>query len=73
MQKKYPYIKIDRQDITKQEKKEKKIKESEGFIIKEFNIWCFDKESEDEVIKLSISESKISILLNRISLFSYLI
>ncbi len=35
MQKKYPYIKIDRQDITKQEKKEKKIKESEGFIIKD--------------------------------------
>ena len=41
MQKKYPYIKIDRQDITKQEKKEKKIKESEGFIIKEFNIFYY--------------------------------
>ena len=73
MQKKYPYIKIDRQNISKQEKKEKKIKESEGFINKEFNIWFLDKESVYEVTKSSISESKISILLNRISLFSCLI
>ena len=38
MQKKYPYIKIDRLNITEQEKKEMKTKESKGFIIKEFNI-----------------------------------
>ena len=49
MQKKYPYIKIDRQDITKQEKKEKKTKESENLMTKKFNIWFFDKESDEEV------------------------
>ena len=38
MQKKYPYIKIDREYITKQEMKEKKIKESENLMTKKFNI-----------------------------------
>ena len=42
MQKKYPYIKIDRLNITEQEKKEMKTKESKGFIIiKEFNIFYY--------------------------------
>ena len=73
MQKKYPFIKIDRQDITEQEKIEKKIKESENLVIKKFNIWFFDKESDEEVTKSSINESKNSILLEQVSLFSYLI
>ena len=61
MQKKYPFIKIDIQNITKQEKKNKKIKQIENMMIKPFNIWFFDKEAEEKVSKSLISRSKFFI------------
>ena len=59
MQKKYPFIKIDIQNITKQEKKNKKIKQIENMMIKPFNIIKFNPyltlKPRDVVFLLKIS------------------
>ena len=50
MQKKYPFIKINKLNWTDEEKKTKKDTELENITFKPYNIWFFDKETEDGVI-----------------------
>lgn len=51
MQKKYPFIKIDRlKDIKEKEKEAKRKAEIDNIKFIPYNIWFFDKETEEGVI-----------------------